>query len=106
MLKFYGGQSGLLLLLTKGPQLGIIPGAFSDGTKATGFYLFILFRATPAVYGGSQAWGRFGAATTTLHHSHSNARSFNSLKEARDRTCILMDASQVLNLLSHNRNSR
>ena len=34
-----------------------------------------------------------------------NAGSFNLLIEARDRTCILMDDSQILNLLSHNRNS-
>ena len=35
-----------------------------------------------------------------LHHI------LNSLKEARDRARILMATSQVLNLLSHNRNSR
>ena len=89
-------------------------------------YLFSLFRATPAAYGSSQARSRIGAAATSLHQSHSNtrsrprlqsipadvdcnlhsnARSFNLLTEARDRTCILTDTSQVLNLLSHNRNS-
>ena len=51
-----------------------------------------------------------------LHHSHSNIRSkppmqprrwqiLNPLNEARDQTCILMHASRVLNLLSHNGNS-
>ena len=29
----------------------------------------------------------------------------NPLSEAKDLTCILMDTSQILNLLSHNRNS-
>ena len=32
-------------------------------------------------------------------------RILNSLSEARDQTCILMDTSQVRNPLSHNRNS-
>ena len=58
----------------------------------------------------------------SLHHSHSHshARSeqilqsalqlkatldLNPLNEARDQTCILMDASQIPNPLSHNRNS-
>ena len=31
---------------------------------------------------------------------------FNPPREARDRTCILMDTSWVLNLLSHNGNSK
>ena len=42
-------------------------------------YLFIyficLFRATPTVYGGSQARGRIRAVAAGLHYSHSNARS-------------------------------
>ena len=33
---------------------------------------FFLFRATPTVYGGSQARGRIGAAAAGLCHSHSN----------------------------------
>ena len=36
---------------------------------------FCLFRATPAVYGGSQARGLIEAVAASLHHSHSNARS-------------------------------
>ena len=39
------------------------------------FFLFCLFRATPATYGGSQARGLIGATDASLHHSHSNARS-------------------------------
>ena len=36
-------------------------------------YFFFFLGVTPAVYGGSQAGGRIGAAS--LHHSHSNTRS-------------------------------
>ena len=40
-----------------------------------------------------------------LHHSLWQQWIFNPLSKARDWTCILMDVSRVLNLLSHNRNS-
>ena len=36
------------------------------------FWSFCLFRATPMVYGGSQAKGPIGAGAVGLHHSHSN----------------------------------
>ena len=48
-------------------------------------------------YGGSQARGPIRDVATGLHHSHSSARSelhLNPLGEARDQTCILMDASR------------
>ena len=38
-------------------------------------FLFLLFRAIPAAYGGSQAGGQIGAVAAILLHSHSNARS-------------------------------
>ena len=38
-------------------------------------FCFLLFRATPAAYGGSQARGRIGAVATGLHYSHSNEGS-------------------------------
>ena len=38
-------------------------------------FLKLLFRAAPAVHGGSQARGQIGATAAGLHHSHSNARS-------------------------------
>ena len=37
------------------------------------FGLFDISGATPAAYGGSQAWGQIGAAAANLHHSHSNS---------------------------------
>ena len=37
--------------------------------------LSLLFRATPAAYGGSQSRGGIRAAAAGLHHSHSNAGS-------------------------------
>ena len=36
---------------------------------------FVLFRAASEAYGGSQARGLIGAVATSLHQSHSNARS-------------------------------
>ena len=41
-----------------------------------------------------------------LHHSSRQRQIVNPLSEARDRTCVLMDASRVPNLLSHNGNSK
>ena len=40
-----------------------------------------------------------------LHHSSWQCQILNPLSGARDRTCILMDTSQVLNPLCHNGNS-
>ena len=69
-------------------------------------------------FSGARGWIR--AAAASLHHSHSNLGSelclwpthssqqpwiLNPLSKARDWTRILMDASRVLNPLSHNRNS-
>ena len=36
-------------------------------------YLFLLFRAAPAAYGGSQ--GQIGATAASLRHRHSDTRS-------------------------------
>ena len=56
----------------------------------------------------------YATATASLDpscicHLHCNSRQnqiLNPLREARDGAHILMDTSRVLNLLSHNRNSR
>ena len=37
--------------------------------------IFLLFRAVPAAYGGSQARGRIGAVAAGLRQRHSNAKS-------------------------------
>ena len=39
------------------------------------FYLFAFSRAALTAHGGSQARGLIRAVATSLHHSHSNARS-------------------------------
>ena len=39
------------------------------------FFFFLLFRASLAAYGSSQARGRIGAVASGLHHSHSNTGS-------------------------------
>ena len=73
--------------------------------------------ATPKVRGGSQARGRIRAASQPQQHqfravsaTYTTARSNAILnpvrEEAKDRTCILMDPSRVLNPLSHNVNSQ
>ena len=67
------------------------------------FSIFCLFRATPVAYGGSQDRDPTGATATglyhsqdcELHHSSRHCRIPNPPSEARDRTCILMDASQI-----------
>ena len=43
-------------------------------------FCFVLFRATPTSYGGSQARGRIGAVDAGLHHSYSNIGSEPSLR--------------------------
>ena len=45
---------------------------------------FVFLMAAPVVYGNSWARGRIRATAAGLHHSHSNARSFKPLREARD----------------------
>ena len=72
-------------------------------------------------YGGSQARGQSGAAAADLHDSHNNQnlshicnlylslwqhQILNPLSKARDRTRLLKDTNRILNLLSHNRNSK
>ena len=45
------------------------------------------------------------SSVCNLHHSSWQCQILNPLSEARDRTCILMETSWVLNPLSHHRNS-
>ena len=53
------------------------------------------FRAVPMAYGGSQVRGRIGAAAASLCHSSQQQQILSPLSEARHRTCILMDTSQI-----------
>ena len=41
----------------------------------THFFFFLLFRATPAAYGSSQARGGIGTAAAGLYHSHGSTGS-------------------------------
>ena len=74
------------------------------------FCVFSFLRAAPAAHGGSQARGPIGAVADSLHHKHSNvgsepclqptsqlraSRILNPWSEARDRTCVLIDTSQI-----------
>ena len=80
-----------------------------------GFYFFFFFfRAAPTVYESSQAKGRTRAAASG--HSHSNMGLEPSLRPTPQLTTersqgsnprhILIDTSQVLNPLNHDRNSQ
>ena len=83
-------------------------------------FFFFLFRATPVAYGSSLAGGEsemqlpsYSTATAMpdlshIHNLHCNLQQcwiFNPLSKGKDQTCILMDISQVLSPLSHNKNS-
>ena len=82
-------------------------------------FVLCLFRAVPEAYRSLQAGVEselqlpaYTAATAPpdlslirdLWHSLWQCWILNPLREARDQTRILMDTSQVLNLLSHNGN--
>ena len=53
----------------------VIPINFCTGSPVVTLFYFCLFRAAPAVYGGSQARGQTGAAAASLHQSHSSQGS-------------------------------
>ena len=85
------------------------------------FFFFFLFRATPVAYGevprlrvqSELQLPDHTRATATqdpshicdLHHISRQHQILNPLSKARDQTCIFMETSQVLHLLSHNGNS-
>ena len=50
--------------------------------------LFLLFRAAPAAYGGSQAKGPVGATTAGLRHSHSYEGSESRLQPTPQLTAM------------------
>ena len=53
------------------------------------FIYFCCFRATPEVYGSSQAKGPIGAAAAGLNHSHSNVSSELRLQSTPQLTTML-----------------
>ena len=82
-------------------------------------FCFCLFRATSSAYGDSQAresnrscsrWPTpqqlgIWAASSTYTTAHDNTESSTHWLRSGIEPCVLMDASQVRYLLSHNRNS-
>ena len=63
-------------LLTKSLKIVIPrPKAIYANLLCTILLLLLFLRAAPAAYGSSQARNQIGAATASLHHSQSNARS-------------------------------
>ena len=74
------------------------------------YFFFLIFRSVSIAYGGSQARGQIWAialsyATTTatqdpsyvcnLLHSSWKRQILNSVREARDQICVIMDASHI-----------
>ena len=57
-------------------------------SKTIFFFFFLLFRAAPAVYGGSQARSLIGAAAASLRQSHSNVGSQLHLRPTPQLTAI------------------
>ena len=55
-------------------HLGPLIFPFSRADLPSSSSSFLLFRATPARYGSSQARSQIGAPAAGLRHSHSNAR--------------------------------
>ena len=52
-------------------------------------FYFLLFRATPVAYGGSQARGQIRAVATGLYHSHINVGSETCLQPTPQLTATL-----------------
>ena len=65
----------------KRERLRGIEKAYTNRLRISGgqIILFLLFRATPPAYRGSQARSLIRATAASLHHSHGNARSEPSL---------------------------
>ena len=55
-------------------NVGSLPCWATVGTPWFTFFFFLFFRASPAVYGSSQARSWIRDAATGLHHIHSNGR--------------------------------
>ena len=53
------------------------------------FFIFLLFRAEPAAYGGSQTRGPIGTVAAGLHHSHSNMGSKPPLRPTPQLTATV-----------------
>ena len=74
---------------------GLLQLRLMSKVRLRSFFFSAFFRAAPAAYGISQSRGRIRAAAAGLHHSSRQHQILNPLSKARDRTCILMDPSQV-----------
>ena len=74
-------------------------GSGMDAERRSGLvdilFVCLFFRAAPAAYGSYQARGQIRATAASLHHSSQQGQILNPLSEARDRTLILVDTSQV-----------
>ena len=65
-------------------------------------FVCLFFMAKPTAYGSPRGSNQSCNCSTPT----AGSLPLNSRRETRDRTCILMDTSLILNLLSHSGNSR
>ena len=92
----YVGTSSLSIIINKPLYLTWALGLHNAFIHFFIFYFyFLLSRATLVAYGNSQARSQIGTVATGLHHSSQQCQILNPLSEARDRTHVLMDPSQV-----------
>ena len=68
-------------------------------------FYFILFTAAPEADGESQLRVRPERLLQPIRHSSWPHGILNPLSEARDRTCVLLDAGRVRSLLSRDTHS-
>ena len=102
-----------MLFLIRGHQkrsYGLLSHSPTNGLGRMVILFSFVFRAALVAYGGSQPRVRIGAVATGLCLSYRKARSelhlqttpqlmarwvLNPLSEAKDQTCVSMDASQI-----------
>ena len=74
-------------------------------SKNIHLFIYLLYRAAPVTYESSQVRNLNRSSSCRPMPQPQPHGILNSLSEARDQTCILMDTSHIHNPLSHNGNS-
>ena len=100
---FIFSLKGSILFCMEAQDKDSISSAIERQTKSYWiFFSFFLFRAIPMVYGSSQARGQIDihghagfSHVCDLYHSSWQCRIPDPLSKARNRTCILIDTSQI-----------
>ena len=77
----------------------------SNNARPPGNFFFFSFLGPHCCIWEFPGYGSDQSCSCWPNHSSGQRQIINPLREARDRTCMLMDTSLALNLLSHTRNS-